>query len=118
MGVFSSVPDIIGDSEQFSALQSDLGDDVIALLLARAQETVTGGLGSLHQALEDNNSSQVREIAHTLKGACGSLYAVQFAQMAAEMEKNITDLEMVRAAMPEFAQSAEKTLAWWHRQLG
>lgn len=113
MGIFSNVSDVIGDSEKLTTLRSDLGDEVVVMLLDRVQETVTDALSALKVAIDANDVKEIREVAHSLKGATGSLYAVQFAEMAAVIEKLHADLQVVGDAFDQFEQSGQATLNWW-----
>ena len=55
-------------------------------------------LSSLKQAVNDNDRTQVRDLAHSFKGASSNLSAVQLAELCFQLESNdqaceITELE-------------------------
>lgn len=117
MSLIANVTSQIGDEEQLSALCSDLGSDVVAMLLDRARETISTGLAGVQDALENNDATQLREVAHSLKGASGSLFAMQLSEMAAQFEYNSAQLDVIKADYPAFEKAANDALAWWEAQL-
>ena len=113
MTIFTGVSEVIGDEERLSSLQNDLGDEVVLMLLERVEETVTAALSQLKAAVEVGDTNAIGEVAHSLKGATGSLYAIQFAEMAARIDTQHTDLQVVSDALEQFENSAHITLNWW-----
>jgi CheY-like chemotaxis protein len=59
------------------------GDDLIALFLTEAPAT----LAALGQASAQGDASELRELAHSLKGSCRYLGALQMAALLAELEQ-------------------------------
>ncbi len=118
MSLFDTVSSKIGDDDNLDALSGDLGEDVVGVLLTRAEETLETGLSDIKEALESRDSVKIREVAHSLKGASGSLYALKFSDMAAQIEKKCEEVDVIAAAMPEFEKSASQTLVWWKSKLG
>lgn len=118
MNLFDSVSSNIGDDDNLNALSSDLGEDVVGMLLTRAEETVDAGVADIKGALESRDSMKIREVAHSLKGASGSLYALKFSDMSAQIEKNCEEIDEIAAAFPEFEKIASHTIVWWKSKLG
>ena len=59
------------------------GDDLIELFLTEAPAT----LAALGQAVAHGDASELRELAHSLKGSCRYLGALQMAALLAELEQ-------------------------------
>jgi HPt (histidine-containing phosphotransfer) domain-containing protein len=117
MDLFTNVSEQIGDDAKLDALRIDLGDEVVAMLLDRAEETVNGTLADLKHAIAEEDSQRVREVAHSIKGATGSLYSVRLAEMAAIVEKQFEDLSVLTAGISEFEKTAQLTIEWWKSKL-
>ena len=117
MELFSNVSTQIGDDAQLDRLRADLGDEVITMLLDRVEETVNGTLADLKSAIAASDSTRIREVAHSIKGATGSLYSVRLSEMAAIMEKQNEDISAITAKLPEVDKAAQQTIEWWASKL-
>ncbi len=67
----------------------------------------------LQTGLEEQDPTRVLEIAHSIKGASGSLYGTQVSALAEDIQQNASDLGYVEKMMPELEKSVQKTIAWW-----
>ncbi len=117
MDLFSEASQQIGDDAQLDALRTDLGDDVVAMLLDRAEETVNGTLADLKTAIAASDSKRIREVAHSIKGATGSLYSVRLSEMAAIVEKQHNEISAIASEISEFEKTAQQTIEWWASKL-
>lgn len=104
----------VGDDGRLQELRSQLSSDVVANLLAEAQSNLQHRLDELTQAVQAGNTVKVRETAHAIKGASGSLFAIRLSEMAAEIEQKSNDMASVQALMPDFERASRDTLKWWN----
>lgn len=107
-----------GNAEKLQELRQQLPSDVVSTLLQQAQETMQGQLSELKQAVENEDSEQIREMAHSIKGVSSSMFCQALSDLAATIEQNATDLALVRGAMPAFEVAVLSALEWWHEQVG
>lgn len=107
----------VGDQEKLQDFRGQLDEETVSLLLVKAQSTLNGRLAELRAAIEVSDTNQIRETAHAIKGACGSMFATRISQMAAEIEGCSSDALQVRAMMPEFEKIAEASIAWWAQEV-
>ncbi len=108
--------DCVGNEEGFARFCSALPDGVIADLLKEAQSSLQTHQVSLKAAVQDEDAKLIREAAHAIKGASGSMFATQVADIARRIEVNSQDIEMVSALMVDFDVAVVDTLQWWEAQ--
>jgi len=106
----------VGDAGKLQELCEQLGPETVSILLNEAQMSLQAHLTELRQSVRDENSTHIREVAHSIKGASGSLFAVQIADLAAQIEQRSEDLGFVQQILPEFESAAQDALGWWRQQ--
>ncbi len=87
--------------------------EMVRKLLDLARGTTQERLNDLRTAVQSGNSEQIRFAAHTIKGACGTMFATKLAEMSIEIEQSNEDLKTVRAKMPAYEACVEETIDWW-----
>jgi PAS domain S-box-containing protein len=87
--------------------------EMVRKLLDLGRSKTIERLKDLKAAVEAGNSEQIRFAAHTIKGACGTMFATKFAEMSIEIEQTNEDIASVREKMPAFEACVEETVAWW-----
>ncbi len=105
-----------GDQAQLATLQEKLPAEIISKLLTEAQITLEKRLLELQQGVKDGNSKVIAEAAHAIKGASGSMFAIQIAKLAAEIEEKSHSIEVVKELMPDFEVAAKEAIEWWRFQ--
>lgn len=104
------------DLEKFKELQTQLPEEAVTILIGEAQKSLRTRLNELRESLEAEDPRQVREAAHAIKGASGSMFAVRVSRLAADIEMFSADILKVQDMMPEFETAAEDALEWWQNQ--
>jgi len=107
-----------GNAEKLQELRQQLSPEIVLALLQQSQETVSQRVLELKQSVQDGDSEQIREKAHAIKGASGSMFAMQLSELSAAVEKNALDVATVRSSMPALEQAAKDALEWWREQTG
>ena len=95
-GAGEEKPQLVETDELFplvkeSVLGSDLqvlGEDQVKQLIGLFGDSASKTLAILHQAIADNNLSDVAKQAHTLKGAAGTMGLMQLYQLCLTFEKS------------------------------
>jgi PAS domain S-box-containing protein len=84
------LPGVVVD---FESLLAELGGDqgILDEVMAAFNEDAPRRLDSIYRALDNGDQSTIREEAHALKGAAGSLLAVRLRQVALELEQAARD---------------------------
>lgn len=108
----SRIP-VMGDIAKLDELRSQLPPEVMETLFIQAEETLNTRMKELQVAVSKSDSQKIREVAHSIKGASGSLFATQISAMAARAETNHEDIDAVRNQLPEIEKTARETLEWW-----
>jgi HPt (histidine-containing phosphotransfer) domain-containing protein len=82
------------DTEALTLLEEIMGDDFSELIQVFVVDS-DPKVSALHCALEENNSLELREIAHSFKGASSNLSALPLADLCFKIEENAlhTNLE-------------------------
>jgi PAS domain S-box-containing protein len=114
----TSVPEVTSDwrtqgEANFHAFAKDRNSTLVSKLLALGRTTTIDRLKDLETSINGGNSEQIRFAAHTIKGACGTMFAIRLAELADEIEKSNEDIDAVRALFPAFETCVEETLRWW-----
>ncbi len=107
---------MVGDDKKLDELRAQLPADVILNLLSEAQLTLQTRSDELKSSLEEGNSEKVREAAHAIKGAAGSMFAMHVSALATEFEEQSEDLDGLRQRLPEFDLTVMQALTWWQSQ--
>jgi len=107
---------VVGDEIKLDEFRQQLGQETVSILLNEAQTSLQTRLTELKQSVRDENSTHIREAAHSIKGASGSLFAVQVADLAAQIEHRSEDLGFVQKTLPDFEIAAQDALEWWRQQ--
>jgi PAS domain S-box-containing protein len=97
----------------FDAFAKLRSPEMVGKLLALGRSTTVERLQELETAIAAGNSEQIRFAAHTLKGACGTMFAIRLAELAGEIEHSHEDLDAVQEKFPAFEACALETLEWW-----
>jgi HPt (histidine-containing phosphotransfer) domain-containing protein len=63
--------------------------------------------------VDDGNSERIRFAAHTIKGACGTMFATRLAALALEIEQNNENIQAVRDLIPSLEACVRETMDWW-----
>jgi PAS domain S-box-containing protein len=89
---------------------------IVSKLLVKAQEGLSARMDELHKALAASDSKQIREAAHSIKGSCGSMFAIRVSELSAVIEEKSSDLEAVSKLMPELEIAAKEASEWWRNK--
>jgi HPt (histidine-containing phosphotransfer) domain-containing protein len=73
--------------ETLRSLQDDGDDDLVADLIDLFFQDAPARVSGMHAAIVREDWSTVASCAHSLKGSCGSLGALQLAQLCARLEQ-------------------------------
>lgn len=94
------------DQDLLSELQDIMGGD-FAMLVASWQKDTVQRLAGIQAALEDGNATELRQVAHSLKGSSSNLGARAVVGLCIEMEKlaNLNQLDDAVAIMPQLRQA-------------
>jgi HPt (histidine-containing phosphotransfer) domain-containing protein len=96
--------------ESLRELQEPGGPDLLEQLTAAFVEDAQNRLSELQQAVSTANHSDVRRIAHSLKGMCGAIGAPLMAALSAELERSAlaarVDPELAARLTGEFTRVA------------
>lgn len=106
----------IGDEEGFAGFREHLPAEVMSGLLVEAQNSLQNRLTELRQGVDDQDSHKIREAAHSIKGASGSMFAMRVAEIAAKMEIESDDIDAIRESMGELEKAATDAINWWGEQ--
>lgn len=87
---------------------------MILKLLELGRTTTIERLKELETAIATGNNEQIRFAAHTIKGACGTMFANRLAELASEIEQNHQDLDTLREKFPAFEACVRETIEWWN----
>ncbi len=106
----------IGDQQKLKDLCAQLNAETVGALLKQAQESLLVQVGRLRMGVKSKASGEIREAAHSIKGASGSMFAIRISELATEIEIISDDLGAISDVMPTFEHTAELTLKWWNEQ--
>ena len=101
------MPDM--DQELLSELQDIMGSD-FATLVASWQKDTAQRLSGIQDALSLGDATQLRQVAHSLKGSSSNLGARAVVGLCIEMEKlaNLNQLDQAQALMPSLRQAVNE----------
>ncbi|MDD9915553.1 MAG: ATP-binding protein [Rhodospirillaceae bacterium] len=106
-----SVP--IGDDSKLDELSQKIDEDTLATLLTTSEECLEERVVKLRAGVNGSDSDAIYAAAHSMKGACGSMFGVRMSALAAVVEENSQDLNMTRELLPEIEKTATETISWW-----
>lgn len=94
------------DQELLAELQEIMGSD-FGTLVASWQKDTAQRLSGIDDALQADDPSQLRQVAHSLKGSSSNLGARGVVGLCIEMEKlaNLNQLQQARDLMPSLRQA-------------
>jgi PAS domain S-box-containing protein len=100
-------------AERFHAFAKDRDPVLVGKLLALARTTLVERVVDLRAAVDAESTERIQFVAHTIKGATGTMFASWLAELAARMELANEDFERARALLPELEAGVQETLEWW-----
>ncbi len=106
----------LGDQDKLDEFRQQLNSETVSALLVTAQETLQTRMDELRSGVTSSNPTQIREAVHSIKGACGSMFATRISLLAATIEEKSSNIDAVRALMPEFEETSRDTVEWWRNQ--
>ncbi|MEH6631157.1 MAG: ATP-binding protein [Halopseudomonas aestusnigri] len=121
--VYIKVPTInhdetpIGSEKQLEEIRAQIGDEVLAELLAMAPDTINTHTENLLGAIKTEDSDAIYLAAHTIMGTAGSMFATRLANVAKEMEGVSKDTTAALALAPTLEKAAAETIAWWQSKM-
>jgi CheY-like chemotaxis protein len=93
------------DELTFSRLRSKLPDDQVRLLYEMTLDDVRARLERMSAAAENGDEAAVRQEAHTIKGSCGMVGAVELQALAAATEGGSA---LDTSALADFAAACQR----------
>ncbi|NQV98755.1 MAG: response regulator [Rhodospirillales bacterium] len=106
----------VGNEEGLAGFREQLPGEVISKLLTEAQSSLQKHLSELQLAVQVQDSQKIREVAHSIKGFSGSMFATRVSEMAAEIEDMSDEIEGVCELMGEFEIATNDAIKWWGEQ--
>ena len=107
----------IGSEELLEETRAQIGDEVLAELLAMAPDTIEGHINNLHEAIKAQDSDALYLSAHTIMGTASSMFATRLASVAKEIENLSTNTGAVLALLPTLEKTAAETISWWQSKM-
>ena len=107
----------IGSEQQLEEIRAQIGDEVLAELLAMAPDTINTHTENLFSAIKTQDSDAIYLAAHTIMGTAGSMFATRLANVAKEMEGVSKDTTAALALVPTLEKTAAETIAWWQSKM-
>lgn len=106
----------VGDDSKLTELRAQLPAEVIDNLLEQAQGSLRTRIQELEQGVRAEDSTQIREAAHAIKGVCASMCATRVSEMAAHIEEHAQDVEEAQSSVDGLKEAADETIKWWQGQ--
>ncbi len=106
----------VGNNHALDNLQKQLGPDLVADLLGKAVETLRSQVVLLHAALGQQDTSAIQSVAHSIKGASGSMGATKIVTLAAKIETARDDPQQLQNLIIELDPTADATIHWWRNR--
>jgi two-component system sensor histidine kinase/response regulator len=97
----------------FKAFAEARDPAMIRKLLELGRKTTADRLRELQAAVAAGDSEQIRFSAHTIKGACGTMFAIKLSGLALEIEQVHEDIAAVAEKMPAVEACVRETIDWW-----
>ena len=82
-------------------------------LLGKAEESLTTQMKDFLRRVENIDIALIHEEAHAIKGSSGSVFGTRISYIAAEIDTNHRDMEIVAQLMPRAEVAASETIDWW-----
>lgn len=103
----------IGDLDKLASFRQMLTDDKTNQLLEEVHASITTRVEEMRSALDAGDLVTFKEVAHSIVGMSGSMFAVRLFEEAKKIEAMGDDMEGARTLFPEFEQTVEETKKWW-----
>ena len=108
----------VGNAEKLEQFRQQLGDVTVQALLKEAEASLIQRMIELRAGIDNADSTQIKEAAHAIIGAAGSMFATEVSRQAAIIEELSPDVDAVRELMPEFEIAADEAMNWWRACAG
>ena len=82
-------------------------------LLGKAEVSLTTRMEDLLRMVEKIDTALIHKAAHAIKGSSGSVFGTRICYIAAEIDTNHGDMEIVAQLMPRAEVAASETIYWW-----
>mgnify|MGYP001194885977 CR=1 FL=1 len=103
----------LGDEEKLESFSKVLKPEMLDNLLGKAEESLTTRMEDLRRGVENGDTALIHEAAHAIKGSSGSMFGTRISNIAAEIDTNHGDMEIVTQLMPRAEVAASETIDWW-----
>lgn len=113
-----TVDNRVGDAKKMEQFRQQLGDATVEVLLKEAETSLIQRMSELKDGLESADEGQIKQAAHAIKGASGSMFAMEVSRQAAVVEEASPDIEEVQRLMPELEIAADEAIKWWRECVG
>ncbi len=104
----------VGDDGKLSWFRDEMPLSVVSTILDQAEASMKVRLAEIHQHLQSSSADGIRDVAHSIRGASGSLYAIRITALASLIEQNAEDFDVIAKLFPKLEQTASETINWWH----
>ncbi len=106
----------IGDDKEIEGLQNQIGEVAMQSMLSIAPDSFLQQVRDMEAAITNEDATMILEAAHALKGAAGAMYSYRLAAEAAVIEKNASDLALVKERFPALQNTVEQTIEWLQKK--
>lgn len=106
----------VGDNNGLDVLRTQIGSETLTTLLSKAQESLQTQMEEIRQGITSTNPDQISDAAHSMKGACGMMFAMRISELAAFVEEQSSDIMTIQEIMPELEEAMGDTIEWWRDQ--
>jgi len=103
----------IGDLGFLKHLASLSGASMARELLMSAPEAVVKEIDLIKLAIENQDSDELKNACHALRGACYSVQVRRLADMARKVEKVASNIPKAKELIPALELISHETFAWW-----
>jgi len=111
-------PDIILDLDRLKKNCNNKLDIVVELLNHYQQKSGPKWIAAIEQGINSNNSEEVREVCHGMKGASATIFAWRISNLALEFEYLARDsaIQELSSRMPELTKLFNELSEWVKHQ--
>ncbi|MEH6404737.1 MAG: Hpt domain-containing protein [Sneathiella sp.] len=107
----------IGDLDFLKHLASLSGASIARKLLMSAPEAVEKEISLIKISIENNDSDELKNACHALRGACYSVQVRRLADMARKIENVASNIPKAKELLPDLELICSETFAWWEKVL-
>jgi CheY-like chemotaxis protein len=107
----------VKDEAEFKIFAAKRDPDVIRGLLALGAESTREQVENLRVAISAEDPKAIFFAAHRLKGASGSMFAGELADLAGDLEAASDDPDRIAEIFPKLEAAATAALAWWSERV-